>query len=307
MRFQECGVNFSDQLPSKHWAALAFRGERVAEVWFKPEGEPSALVFRIPQSSFQNPGIAHRLTPANLLKAVAIAADAVESWQPGDASHVAPDGSDLEMTNPLPPPPPDAPYLEVFVRLKPPRPAADAGGGEPEAAPTEWHDLEARWKAVLGLEAAVDTLRKNMEGLRAELEATMRRALTADDKVHALAADVAQWNKAKNRAHYALPKASEFIHRATWAAGTPERKRLGELFKNPITTQTSLPRPADVLLELEHLRKDRQVLSSQGMTVYQECKTVSADIQTAFRRLQSNAATRASQKKGGTGAKGKTF
>ena len=55
------------------------------------------------------------------------------------------------------------------------------------------------------------------------------------------------------------------------------------------------------------LRKDRQVLSGQGQTVYQECKAISADVQGALRRLQSNAATRASQKKGGTGAKGKSF
>ena len=59
--------------------------------------------------------------------------------------------------------------------------------------------------------------------------------------------------------------------------------------------------------ELENLRKDRQVLSGQGQAVYQECKAISADVQGALRRLQSNAATRASQKKGGTGAKGKSF
>jgi hypothetical protein len=198
--------------------------------------------------------------------------------------------------------------LEIHVRLKLPAEAvAHEVSSGPEFASAAWHDLEARWKAVLGLEATVDTLRMNMEGLRAELEASMRRVLPADDKVNALAADVAQWNKAKSRAHYALPKASEFIHRATWAAGTPERKRLGELFKNPIETQTGLPQPDEVLQVLENLRKDRQILSAQGMTVYQECKTISADVQSALRRLQSNAATRASKKKGGTGAKGKSL
>jgi hypothetical protein len=131
--------------------------------------------------------------------------------------------------------------------------------------------------------------------------------LTADEKVNALAADVAQWNKAKSRAHFALPKANEFIHRATWAAGTPERKRLGELFKNPIGTQTPLPRADEVMQELEFLRKDRQVLSTQGMTVYQECKAVAADVQRALRTLQTNAAVRASKKRGGTGAKGKSL
>ena len=153
----------------------------------------------------------------------------------------------------------------------------------------------------------MDTLRRNMEGLRAELEAALRRTLPADEKVHALAADVAQWTKAKNRAHYALPKANEFIHRATWAAGTPDRKRLGELFKNPIGDSSSLPRPDEVLQGVESLRKDRQVLSAQGMTVYQECKAIAADVQATLRRLQSNAAVRAAQKKGGTGAKGKSF
>jgi hypothetical protein len=281
---------------------------RIAEVWFKPEGEPLALVIRIPRSSFQIPGIGQRLTTENLLKAVAIATDDVESWRHGGASHSVLDGPDPELTNPLPQPPQEVAYLEIHIRLKQqPQEMAHEVSCEPEVASAEWHDLEARWKAVLGLEATVDTLRISMEGLRAELEATVRRALPADDKVHALAADVAQWNKAKNRAHYALPKASEFIHRATWAAGTPERKRLGELFKNPIGTQTSLPPADEVLQELENLRKDRQILSAQGVTVYQECKTISHDVQAALRRLQSNAATRASKKKGGTGASGKTF
>jgi hypothetical protein len=302
-------VDFSEQLPSKQWAALTFRGERIAEVWFKPEGEPLALVFRIPRSSFQCPGVGERLTTANLLTAVGIATDEVESWHHGGASQSAPDGPAPDLTIPLPPPPHDVTHLEIHVRLKPPtRPVAHDENGGPDVTPAEWHDLEARWKAVLGLEAAVDTLRKNMEGLRAELEASLRRTLSADDKLYALAADMAQWGKAKSRAHYALPKANDFIHRATWAAGTPERKKLGELFKNPIGTQTaSLPQPDEVQQELEMLRKDRQVLSAKGAAVYQECKAIAADIQAALRRLQSNAAARASQKKGGIIPKGKSF
>ena len=59
--------------------------------------------------------------------------------------------------------------------------------------------------------------------------------------------------------------------------------------------------------ELEVLRKDRQVLSAKGAAVYQECKAIAADIQAALRRLQSNAAARASQKKGGIIPKGKSF
>jgi hypothetical protein len=285
---------------------LTFRGERIAEVWFKPDGEPFALVFRIPQSSFQIPGIGQRLTAENLLKAVAVATDAVESWRHGGAPQSAPDGSGPDLTSLLPPPPHDETHLEVHVRLKPP-PAAHEVSREPEDASPAWHDLEALWKAILGLEAAVDMLRKSVEGLRAELEASLRRMLTTDEKLHALAADVAQWTKAKSRAHYALPKASDFIHRATWAAGTPERKRLGELFNNPVGTQASLPPAGEVLQELEILRKDRQVLSAKGAAVCQECKAIAVDVQGALRRLQSNAAARASLKKGWTGAKGKSF
>src|SRR6478672_1268920 len=99
-------MNVSEQPPSKQWAALTFKGERIAEVWFKPEGEPLALLFRIPRSSFQVPGIGQRLTAENLLKAVALAPDAVESWRHGGASHSAPDGPDPGLTSPLPPPPP---------------------------------------------------------------------------------------------------------------------------------------------------------------------------------------------------------
>lgn len=296
-------MNFSEQCASAQWAGLIFRGRRIADVWFKPEGDPLALVFRIPRTSFDIPGIGQRLTVESLLKAVAIAADEVASCRHGEG----PDRPGTELGEMLPPPSHDADHLEVHVHLKPPRTADADVGGEPDVVSAEWHDLQARWKAVMGLEAAMESMRKNMEGLRAELEGAIRRSLTADDKVHALAADVAVWSKAKNRAHYALPKANEFIHRATWAAGTPERKRLGELFKNPIDGQTSLPPAEDVLQDLEYLRKDRQVLSAQGQAVYQECKTILADVQRALRTLQSNAASRASQKKGGSGAKGKSF
>jgi hypothetical protein len=300
-------VSFSEQPPSKQWAALKFRGEKLAEVWFKPEGEPLALLFRIPHSSFQTPGIGQRLTVENLLKAVAIAPDDVDSCCQGGAYHSAQDGSDLQLRNHLPQPPPDVPHLEIYVRLKPPQMVTGNESSRPEAASAKCQELEARWKAILGLEATVDTLRINMEGLRAEMEASLKRTLTADEKLHALAADVTQWNKAKSRIHYALPKARDFIQRATWAMSTPERKRLGEVFKDAEETHAPLSETDQVLHELEALRKDRQVLSGQGVTVYQECKGVSAEVQGALSRLQGNAAARAAKKKGAAAAKRKPF
>jgi hypothetical protein len=301
-------VNFSEQPPSKHWAALKFRGEKFADVWFKPEGEPLALHFRIPQNSFHIPGMGQRLTTENLLRAVAIAPEEVESWRHGGVTASAPDGSNPQLRDPLPQPPPDVTHLEIYVRLKPPPQAvARKESGEQEIASAKWQDLEARWKTILGIEATMETLRISMEGLRAELEASVKRPLTAEERLHALAADMSQWNKAKSRVHYALPKAREFIHRATWAKGTPERKRLDELFKNPVGAQLPVPQMESALEELEILRKDRQILSAQGVTVYQECKGISAEIQGALRRLQSNAAARATKKKGASGAKGKSF
>jgi hypothetical protein len=300
-------VNFSEQPPSKQWAALKYRGEKIAEVWFKPEDEPFALTFRVPQTSFQIPGMAQRLTTENLLKTVAIAIEEVESWRLGDISHSGMKGSNPELRHPLPPPPQDASHLTIHVSLKPPQAEASKESGEPEISSAKWQDLEARWNAILGLEATIDTLRLRVEGLRAEMEAASTKTLTMEEKVHALNADMAQWNKAKSRVHFALPKVREFIHRATWAIATPERKKLEELFKNHIQPQSAFPQMDNVPEQLESLLKDRQVLSAQGVTVSQECQSISADIQGALRTLQSNAAANARKKRDASGAKGKFF
>ena len=299
-------MSLSEQPPSKQWAALKYRGEIVAEVWFKPEGEPFALAFRIPRESFQTPDTGQRLTIEGLLKAVGIAREEVESWRHEGASHPGKDGLDSELSRPLSPPPQDVAHLNLYVNLKPPPQAVapDESRG-PEVPEAKWQHLEARWHAILGVEASMDALRMSMEALRAEMEASARKTLTADEKVHALNADVAQWNKAKNRVYYALPKAREFIHRSTWAAGTPERKKLGELFKNHIGPRVPFPEVDQVAEQLENLLKDRQTLSAHGVSVYQECKGVSAAVHGALRTLQSNATANATKKRSETRAKGR--
>src|SRR5262249_6581098 len=150
-------------------------------------------------------------------------------------SHAGMNGSNPELRNPLPPPPQDVSHLSIHVSLKPPPQAVapDESGGQGTPS-TAWQDLEARWRAILGVEAAIDTLRQTMEGLQAEMQTSLKKTLTIEEKVHALNADVAQWNKAKSRVHYALPRVREFIHRATWALGAPERKKLGEVFKDDV-------------------------------------------------------------------------
>jgi hypothetical protein len=293
---------------------LKRRGETIAEVWFKPEGEPFGLAFRIPVGSFQVPGLGQHLTMEKLLKAVGIAAEEVESWRHEGAPGAGVGEPDSELGRPLAPPPQGATHLNLSVRLKSPPPAVapdESLGAEaveaPEVPEARWQHLESRWHAILGLEASMDTMRMSMEALRGEMESSARRSLSADEKLHALNADVAQWNKAKSRVHYALPKVKEFIHRSIWATGSPERKKLGELFKTHVADRVPFPEMDRMAEQLEYLLKDRQTLSAQGVAVYQECKGVCAAVQGALRTLQSNAAARATQKRGETNARGKFF
>jgi hypothetical protein len=301
-------VNFSEQPPSKQWASLTYKGEKLAQVWFKPEGEEFSLTFRIPHKSFQNPGMAQKLTAENLLKAVGLSPDEVESWRHGEVSISGMNGCNPELRNPLPPPPHGVTELDIYIRLKPPLQAVACNeSDELEIPPAKWQDLEARWKAIVAIEATMDTLRISMEGLRAEMEASARKTLTAEDKLHALRADVAQWNKAKTRVHHALPKIRDFIHRSIWATGSPERKQLEELYKNYIQPRIPFPQMDKLLEQLENMQKDRQVSSAHGVTVHQECKRISADVHGALRTLQSNAAANAYKKKRASRAKGKFF
>jgi hypothetical protein len=264
-------------------------------------------MFRIPQGSFQLPGLDQQLTAENLLKAVGIGPEEVESWQYGAAAYEGTDGSNPELRTPLSPPPLDEPHLILSVRLKSPEMMFGEERADPEISLAKWQDLEARWKAILGLEATLDTLRISMESLRAELESSTKRPLNTEEKLHALRSDVAQWNKAKTRVHHAMPKVREFIHRSTWSMGAPERKKLEELYKNHIRPQIPFPEMDKVLAQLENMQKDRQVLSALGATVFQDCKSIAADVQGTLRTLQSNAAARANKKRGGMGPKGKMF
>ena len=178
---------------------------------------------------------------------------------------------------------------------------------EQEVPLEKWQALEALWKAVLGLEASIDSMRMSVEGARAEMESAFKKQLMVEEKVNALQSDVAQWNKAKVRIHFALPKAREFVHRATWAAGQAERKRLEEIFRTHIEPRVPLPNMDEVREQLEHLQKDRQVLFAQGNSVYQECRGILSEVQRALSTLQRNAADIARKKRSAGREKGKHF
>jgi len=164
----------------------------------------------------------------------------------------------------------------------------------------KWQEPESRWKTILGLEASIDDLRTGIERLCAELEASSKRTLTTEEKLHALAADVSEWTRAKSRIQFGLPKAKDFIHRARWAKGTPERRQLADFFKSAPGVSTPAPQ-IDQALEVS--RKNLQILYAQGAAVSYECKTISANVQGALRRLQSNSTSRRAQKILATGAK----
>ena len=267
-----------------------FRGEPFAEVWFKPEGQPLALTFRIPQRSFQLPGMGQRLTLGNLLKAVGVAPEQLESCRKEGGQQSGHEHG-LELILPLSPPAHDVPQLVLRVRLKPPRAVASQEAA-PEVDEAAWEFLEERWKLILGLEASLDHVRMGMEGLRSEMEASTRKTLPLDVKAQAISLDVVQWDKAKNRIRFAVPKMNEFIHRAIWATGSPERKKLAELFESHVKPRIPFPGVDGVMAQLDGLLKDRQTLNAQATSVYQECKRLSAECQAALRTLEGNAYAR---------------
>jgi hypothetical protein len=314
-------VNFSERPPSKQWAVLQYRQEKIAEVWFKPEEMPFALTFRIPITSFQNPNIAQRLTTENLLKAVGITAQEVESCRHDGATNSGESETGLDLGELLPAPPEEVAYLTLHVSLKSPQgTVAPKESTEPEipaVAPNEstdpeipeerWQYLEARWNTIRGLETSIDMLRSSMQTLQSEMETCLSQALPFQAKLHALSSDLAQWDKAKSRVRYGLPKIKEFLHRSTWATASAERKKVEELYENHVRPRIAIAQIDEAVIQFDGLLKDRQVLSSQGASVHQECKKCVDEVRAAMRTLQSNAAANAKRKGDKSGPRGKSY
>jgi hypothetical protein len=297
-------VDGSEQVPIER-ARLKDRGEEIAEAWYEAEGDCPVLVASISRERLQTADPSRQLTLETLLKAAAVSNDEVESWVFAELSSEHLDGANSELSDPLPLPPPDANHLTIHVRLKPPATDAGAPPCDEEVPLEKWQAFEACWKTILGIEASIDTARLGMEGLRSEMETAFKRPLAIEEKLHALQSDVAQWNKAKSRIHYALPKLREFVHRATWALSVPERKRLEEIFKNHIEPRIGLTDVDRIREQMEHFQKDRQVLFAQGNAVAQECRGILGEIQRAVSTLQRNAAENARRKRSASREKGK--
>ncbi len=281
------------------WTTLAHDGAPIAEAWRMPEVDGATMVFLVPRDRLEAES---PVTIDLLLQVAGVSPVDVASWRLGDDSRAGADASDLDF--PLPSPAPDDDQLTVYVRLKP---AMETDGEIEEIALEKWQALDALWKAILLLESAIDTARMGMESLRNEMDSAFKRPLAVEEKLNALQADVAQWTKAKSRVHHALPKAREFIHKATWAQTVAERKSLEELVKAHVEPRVPLAGVDRLRERLEHLQKDRQVLLAAGNAVHQECRGILGEIQRATGALQRNAAERASKKRSAGREKGKHF
>jgi hypothetical protein len=297
-------VKLEDIPPSTQWAALKVNRIKFAEVWFKPEGSARSLIVRLPRQSFETPGLQHLLVIDQLLKAINIAPDTVATWHL-TTDPVSPlDAYVVDRTQLLPMLPDGIAHLLIHVEVAttlPEQSATSLPASADKAA--RWEMLESRWNTILGIEATIDSMRLRMESLRGELEAASNKSMSADEKLHAANADVAQWNKAKSRAKFVLPKVKEYIHRATWVLGTHERKMLAELFKHDAQVELEKLDLSDLHNQLENLLKDRQILSAQGTTAYQEGKAGCDDVQRSLRTLQTNAQANAVKKRAATRAK----
>ena len=277
-------VSMAEPAQSTEWMTLTHEGVAIAEAWSLPEGGRVTLVFLVPRERLE------QVTIETLLMAAKVSKDDVESWRLGDGA----DGVPVEWNQPLPSPSSDDSHLTVYVTLKSP---VVVGGDDWVVTPEQWQAIEALWKTILGLEAAIDASRHGMDGLRSEMESMLKRHLSVDEKLNALQHDVTQWAKAKSRIQYTLPKVREFVHRATFALAVPERKRLDDIVKNHLEPRIPFPEIDRLREQLEHLQKDRQVLFAQGSTVNNECRGILGDVQRALSSLQRNAANRAANKR----------
>jgi hypothetical protein len=172
-----------------------------------------------------------------------------------------------------------------------------AAGGEPDVSLDQWQALEALWRSILGLEANIESARLSANAVRGDMEAAFRQSLAVEEKLHASQADVSQWTQAKNRIHYSLPKVREFVHRATWALASVERKRLEEIVKTHVEPRVPLPDADKVREEMEHLQKARQVLLGQGNSVQAEGRGLVAETNRILGNLRRTAADNARKKK----------
>lgn len=300
-------MSVAEQGISSDWTTLTHEGEAIAEAWSMPDGGRVVLVFlvsrnvlagRASDGHLSNPSLARSanktefrpVTIETLLNASQVSKDDVESWRLGDGS----DATRIELDHPLPPPPADDDQLTVYVTLKSPV-AADSEGWV--VTSEQWQAIEALWKTILGLEAAIDASRLGMDGLRSEMESSLKKQLSVDEKTNALQNDVSQWSKAKTRIQHALPKMREFVHRATFALAAPERKRFDDIVKNHLEPRIPYPEVHRLREQLEHLQKDRQILLAQGNAVSHECRGILSEVQRAFSSLQRNAANRAANKR----------
>jgi hypothetical protein len=304
-------LNLADRPPSTQWAALKCREAVVAWVWFKPDGAPFTIRFCIPRESFHDASIRQLLTLENLLRSVGTAPEEIES-DPESNTVLSPpaEGEDHRYLDVRLPPPSEAAAAlstgetgdgethnpEPTTETVDPIPTAGQSAAQGDVSPVSeatWQQLEVHWKAILGIEANIETVRRSTANIVNELETLLQATLSIEERTDATRADITNWERAKKRVPFVLPKLNDFVHRAVWAATAPERKQLETLYKEHIEPQIPFSNVATTLNDLEALQKTRQTLLAVGHTACQEGRSIATDAQGALQTLKSNAATNA--------------
>jgi len=153
----------------------------------------------------------------NLLKAVAIVPEEIEFWRHGDVSNSG--NTHIGST------PAAAPANVAHWRLAcassrrwKPLPARKAGNWRfrGQVAGTR-SPLEGHLGFGSGIETCASVWKASLWKWK-----TYGEAIDDRRKAYAPRADVAQWTKAKNRVHNAVPKLKEVIHRSTWRWDRPK-------------------------------------------------------------------------------------
>jgi hypothetical protein len=164
-------------------------------------------------------------------------------------------------------------------------------------AEASWQELEVHWKAILAIEANIETVRRNTANLVNELEGLLQATLSIEERTDATRMDITNWERARKRIPFSLPKLNDFVHRAVWAATAPERKQLETLYKEHIEPQIPFANVASVLNDLEALQKARQTLLAVGHAAHQDGRAIATEAQGALQTLKSNAATNARKRR----------
>ena len=282
-------MDFSKRAPSTKWTTLTYEGAVVAQVWFKPEGNPVGLQFLMPTRAFQLPDLENHLTMANLLKTVQIELKEIQSWTCSGIVHEGMNGTNPDFNKRIGPSSNSSDPVPIDVLLN--------SGHASEITPEQWNDLASRWDKIALLESEISRIRTEAERLCAKLDSLWNTTLTLEDK-YASRLDIAKWEEAKKRIPHLRPELIGFLK--SWnsiaAASIETKSRFVELIKTRNSSFSQMEM-SNALNELESIRKNRQVWISRGNDLCNLAQGVMSRAQVVLGQLKSSAKANFARKK----------